>query len=302
MESTIIIKMGNDSFERYIKEKMTSENVMVWDTEEFYPITQTTAFGRMKCWVTAVKRFRKRLRSLPEIPTRIISFELNYYWVTLLLCAKHRKTELHFWQWNAIGQELKKYNGIAPIWTFDDNDAERNGWRKNHQFYFWPENTKAYKCGKSSGAFFVGRDKGRKDTLLKIKDVLQNNGIETTIILFDDSISRQSVNGIQYTNQLMDYEDIIEQITQHEIIIDLAKDKQNGLTIRALEAAFYEKKMITNNPAIAKEPLYDPNNVFIIGEDNWEDFPVFIAAPYVKLPREKLDAYTYENWLANFRR
>ena len=50
----------------------------------------------------------------------------------------------------------------------------------------------------------------------------------------------------------------------HEIV----QPGQGGLTIRTLEALFYNKKLITNNESITEYDFYNADNIFIYKEQD----------------------------------
>ena len=80
----------------------------------------------------------------------------------------------------------------------------------------------------------------------------------------------------------------------------MLQDNQSGQTVRSLEAAFFQKKLITNNSSIKYTPLYDPDRIFLIGEDDPEDISDFINRPFDELPESILKDYDFKEWVMQF--
>ena len=64
-----------------------------------------------------------------------------------------------------------------------------------------------------------------------------------------------------------------------------------------MEAVWFQKKLITNNPDVIHYDFYCPENVFILGQDKLSTLNAFIDAPYRSLPIEVAQNYTAEAWL-----
>jgi hypothetical protein len=72
------------------------------------------------------------------------------------------------------------------------------------------------------------------------------------------------------------------------------------MSLRALEAMFMSKKVITNNQMYRQEAFYDPSNIFILGENNLDDLKSFFEEPYVEIDSKIKNQYLFESWLERF--
>ncbi|MGF7141305.1 hypothetical protein [Roseimarinus sediminis] len=78
-------------------------------------------------------------------------------------------------------------------------------------------------------------------------------------------------------------------------IVDFHDPDQTGITMRSIEALGSCKKLITINKTILFEPIYSPNNVFIINPRNESFLKEFLNIPYQEmLVREK---YSINTWI-----
>lgn len=157
--------------------------------------------------------------------------------------------------------------------------------------------------------FFLGRDKHRASTLQALAEGLIANGCEPDFhIVRDDSTEKACA---YHVDDLLDYEENLARAQRADVLVEINQPGQSGATLRTLEAAYFGKKLITNNAAVAQLPLYHPNNVFIWKEgspngspkgspDGFEDgdqgglagLGAFLAVPLVPLPDAVLYRYS----------
>lgn len=60
----------------------------------------------------------------------------------------------------------------------------------------------------------------------------------------------------EVTDQALPYEQILSLNRQSRAILEINQTGQTGLTVRALEATFLKKKLLTTNKSIQDTPLY----------------------------------------------
>ena len=193
--------------------------------------------------------------------------------------------------WNIIIDNTRKRYLEDPMidefWTFDSADAKKYKMNINSQFY-----TKQIKLNDKKREFdviFLGRDKGRKEKILKIEKKLNENGINTNITI----IPEKSKKYIKYSTYL-------KNIEKSKVILDFVIEGQKGLTLRCMESLFFKRKLITNNKEIKKYNFYNPNNIYILEEDNFKNINEFINTEYEEIDSEIIEYYDIENWLKRF--
>lgn len=152
------------------------------------------------------------------------------------------------------------------------------------------------------GVFFVGQLKGRENILSELETYFAENGIPVNFHLIRGSHYNGTipVNLSGYMkNSLMSYDDTLANINKSECLLEIVQPGQKGLTLRAIEALFYHKKLITNNSSIKEEPFYNENNIFIIGgQENSRTIKEFIHdIPYSPVDKNIEERYHIRNWL-----
>ncbi len=89
-----------------------------------------------------------------------------------------------------------------------------------------------------------------------------------------------------------------EKMADAEILIDLLRKDQDGLSFRVFDALALNKKLITNNINIKEYDFYNPNNIFVI--ENTDVFTIpkkFLEHPHEKVPQQILNNYTLNHWV-----
>lgn len=289
----LVIKYSSrNSFEQFFSDQIQKAGVTVFDEDIIYPAP---------CDSNKLKKFFKlfEYKKMMRKYNYVILFADGRLPVILTYYLKKRNAKLIIWRWNSVGKidnafnQLKKY---GEIWTFDRKDAELNGWKLNTQFYFNGGDLKCGSCLKNS-AFFVGDNKGREETLEELYSLLTKANVTCDFWI---SNKKGDFAGIKNIEGFISYENIINEVNRHSILVDLVKDGQTGLTIRVMEALFYNKKLITNNVTIKQFPFYSESNVFVYGYDDTSKLEEFLGRPYAEIPNAIKGLYSLDQWLRNF--
>lgn len=205
------------------------------------------------------------------------------------------KARIIFWYWNLIEDESKKpqYRDLAEYWTFDAGDEKKYNLKKNHQFYF--NNSESQLGMKESDIFFVGSDKGRYRKLETLRNELKLKGYETEFFIIKDKTSDKNGDYAEF----MSYEEVMKYIKGTKCIVDYYQEKQTGLTLRTLEAIFFNKKVLTNNKDIKKYDFYKPDRFLLIPEET-NRMDEFMHADISDYTKKEQFQFSYESWLECF--
>lgn len=201
------------------------------------------------------------------------------------------------WYWNPVckSEPIKSFSSLnCEIWTFDEQDAEKYGLKHNTQYYF---NDIDIEKNASEGALFVGGDKGRLSYLLDIEKRLKKVGVNTDFHIV--RTSGRDKETYKYQNRIS-YSETLKKIASNNIIVDIVSDGQHGLTLRPLEALYFNKKLITNDENIINRNFYNKNNIFILGTNNFSDLGSFINSPVNIADANILEYYDFDCWLSRF--
>jgi hypothetical protein len=95
----------------------------------------------------------------------------------------------------------------------------------------------------------------------------------------------------------LSYRNTLSLISQSKSILEIVQENQSGLTLRSMEALFFNKKLLTNNASIKNYDLYSKENIFIIGEDDINRISEFVNTPFKILDKDILEQYDFKEWL-----
>lgn len=202
---------------------------------------------------------------------------------------KNPNCKIIMYFWNILNDEYKKIlndKNIDEFWTFDRNESQKHNMKYNPQFY--SKDIFLNNSATEQGIIFLGRAKGRKNELIKLEENFNLLGIKTNFYIIENE------------KKYMPYDNYLKLLSQSNCVLDYNQKGQTGLTLRPMEALFLEKKLITNNKDIKNYDFYNPNNIFILGEDNIENIKEFMNKPYEKVEQKIIDYYDFEQWLSRF--
>ncbi|WP_099370297.1 hypothetical protein [Sphingobacterium sp. 1.A.5] len=203
-----------------------------------------------------------------------------------------------FWYWNPSKIYKRGLPNLLPSnfhpYSFDPNDCENYSISFNTTFYF--DNIKLPKTTSFFDILFVGLDKGRGKKLKDFQINIKHFDLNSHIYIVGDRNKLGKYDG----NQPISYPEYLKLISGTKAILDLIQENQSGLTLRAMESIFFEKKLITNDESIISQPFYSKDNIFIIGKDNLTDLKRFVEEPYKKLDPKLKKYYDVCEWLKRF--
>lgn len=296
MKRILIIKNTANSFESFINDRISQiSNCEVLSTWSVYS-NGRTAKDFYKC-------FRK-CKSISQAEyDKIIVFDS--YVIAFFLTILCRKTKVVLFFWNCISSTKRTLKRVMlhclHAYTFDGNDA--NYYRLNlaSQFHCFNEIDNEKKKIEHD-LVFVGANKDRLETLLQLDAFCKENTIKNKFIIVSEEIRIQNEikNGGIHCSRWMDYLDVIDLTKKSSAILDIVHGGQIGMTMRVMEAIFFDKLLVTNNIEITKQPFYDKKNIFVIGIDNMKELKKFLSSGNAKYSQEIKDDFHITHWIESF--
>lgn len=141
------------------------------------------------------------------------------------------------------------------VLSYNKLDVDKYG------FVYYPQIMSKIKFNKNdiplSDIFFVGADKGRLDSILKIYELMRAHDINC-----DFHITLVPQNKIKYSNEItynkkMSYIEVLKRVQKTRCILELSQPEAYGFTMRTSEALLYNKKLLSNNPILKSTNYYD---------------------------------------------
>ena len=219
------------------------------------------------------------------------------------VCKNLPDKRIILWFWNPA-QNMARFRYLTrriECWSYCRVDVHKYGMLYNTQFFFDCLAKEAAECppppaDRPPKALFIGRDKGRKEKLKMLDKQLRALGFVTDFRLVP--MPRIKILA-SLREKVIPYRDVIDAVKESTILIDLYTKPDAGVSLRAMEALFFRRKMITNRPLMRKEDFYDSHNIYILDHEE-RSLEEFLAEPYVDIDPAIRDSYLLSNWLKRF--
>lgn len=270
-----------------------------------FPFLKNSYILRVFCdkWIGEIKK--------GEYETVIISAESIAPYIVKMLNDINAQIRVIVYYWNCCAVEESPQNfdkSICELWTFDKNDAEKFRMNYNPQFFAVDlrsilKSDSNKKLCKEWDIYFIGRDKGRKQTILELEKTFNKMHYCTKFLIMKGQTGEQKnkcVDNEEDYDKDISYNDNIENVIKSKALLEICVEGQAGLTIRTMEALYLKKKLITNNKSIRDTLFYNRDNVFILEEDQLDKFDAFMKLPWKEQSEEVLEYYTGKEWLKRF--
>ena len=278
---TVILKDKAQSyFLKYLKDENIIKELYYFNTNKYiFKSLNKLKINVYGNWVKHIKEYN-----------RFIIFDTLYNnRISKRIKKDNPNCKIILYYWNKISNINKDSLNdklIDEFYTFDEQDAETYKIKYNSQFY--SDKIKLEDKPQTIDVLFLGRAKTRKNEILNYEKQMNNAGLNTKILIIENE------------KDFIEYDEYLKMVSESKAILDIAEGSQKGLTLRCLEALFLDRKLVTNNPELKKYEFYNPNNIFVLGEDNIEDIKEFISKDTVKIGKEKVEYYDFKNWIKRF--
>ena len=244
------------------------------------------------------------LKNIERASVIICFDERSDFFMCWLFSRCYSKKRRIVYCWNILDEEeafrLKQLDW--ELWSFDQCDCQKYGMKYNKPFNAAALTKTAIQLyEKPKDVFFIGKDKGRKERIDKIKKYLENLGISTKFVIVDTKLKkRKKVSKTGYSPP-MAYSEILYEVQQSKAILDVHILGEEGISQREMEALFYKKKLITTRVEIKNRDFYNPKNIFIIDVDFLNiDIASFLMDPIVDVEEDIMKSYSFEEWITRF--
>lgn len=182
------------------------------------------------------------------------------------------------------------------IYSFDISDVQKHNYLELlTNFIYIPQDFNS----KPQNKMFMILSKSLERELLlsKIADILDRKKIHNYEFIVANPATTQVNKNIYLTEDHIPLTEVVNKVKNAEILIDLIRPKQSGLSFRYFEAMALQKKIITNNDSVKLYDFYNPNNILIIKEDLNDIDDIFLNKEYEPIPEEIYQKYTLEHWV-----
>lgn len=212
-------------------------------------------------------------RHLQQLRERTRCF-IAYYWDTVEY-APRKQNVMHFFD---------------RIFSFDPGDCKKFGFDFQCNFYCYEKHALETKYR----VYNLSSLDRRKGTTEEVAMALEHLGMS---YLFKGFRRKPFTNAyIQHTPRIT-YQEMLDEASYCDVVLDVTKEGQTGLTFRPFEALGLNKKLITTNAAIRDYEFYDPENIMIVEPGSIHLEKRFFETPVKEVPASIKSKYHINQWL-----
>lgn len=149
----------------------------------------------------------------------------------------------------------KRYKYFSLLFATDKSDCDKYGFIHHTTYYSGIDIDSVGVETNKSDAFFVGVAKGnRYNNMLTLYKYLNKHGLKADFYIAKYDGNKRE-DGIHY-NEWLSYREVLNRVRNTNCIVEIVGEEQNGLTLRSIEAIHYNKRLLTDNPAVKQLKYY----------------------------------------------
>lgn len=193
------------------------------------------------------------------------------------------------------------------IYSFDKDDILKYGFKQTTNYNYLSHYTKPKNFSPAFEVLYVASFDKRMEHLRKIALALDKIkvsykfiivGKKTTLFKLKNLFTNK-YSFIELRRKRISQSELIELYKKSNVVLDLVREQQTGLSFRVFEAMATDNKLITNNNTVKNYDFYNPKNILIINSD-CENLDVnFFKSNYETISQDIYNYYTIDNWVKN---
>jgi len=201
-------------------------------------------------------------------------------------------------------KKLRRLKGLHKCYSFQHEDCEDFALHFNSTMYappplgLLPEDAE-----ERYDVLFLGVPKDRLPLLRELHAQMHRLGLRLHFrvgLTGLEDVQPEQSDGWLMTHEWLCYTDYLALVLQSRCLLDLYQAIQTGFSLRVMEHIFFGRKLITNNRALRRAEFYHPNNIFILGEDDMQEFKDWLGLPFAPIDDETRDYYSFHAWIERF--
>lgn len=181
------------------------------------------------------------------------------------------------------------------IYSFDTDDVKKYNFKQTTNYNYTEKRDFNWIQEPNYQLFYLASFDDRIALLSQIAEKL--NALKVTFRFIIVTKKVKEIPFVEVRKERINQEDLGEFYNQTNVILDLVRDHQTGLSFRIFEAMAYQKKIITSNVAVKNYDFYNPNNILVLDENNLQIDTTFFTTPYQPIPDAIYQKYTLSHWV-----
>jgi len=244
------------------------------------------------------KTLIKRISELPK-QDYVLIVNPNQFRNDIRLLLRNKTTNFIAYNYDSLARIPLPENHnelFDKIFSFDIEDVQKNSYLTLLTNFIYLDKL-PYLQTQNKAFMILSKSYEREVLLSRIANIFDKKGIYNYEFIVANPATKKVNKRIHLTEKHIKLDIVIDKMKNAEILIDLVRSNQTGLSFRIFEAMALQKKIITNNQSIKEYDFYNSNNILVIDNqvDNIAD--EFLTKPYKEIPEEIYYKYTLENFI-----
>ena len=204
-----------------------------------------------------------------------------------------------------FNDNVRRYPNIAnviplfdEVYSFEKEDCQKYNLKFKTNFIY--SNEKIENTSFKYQLFNISSRDKRTNNIINIAQKLKENGIAAKIMILDNKNKMANSTIVDVIRKPINLTEVNQYIKNAKVLLDIHREKQSGLSFRVFESLGLHKKLITTNQDIKNYDFYNPNNILVVENDDFEIDKTFFETPYIPIPKEIHHQYMLDGWLDDF--
>lgn len=240
----------------------------------------------------------KRISELPK-QDYVLIVNPNQFRNDIRLLLRNKTTNFIAYNYDSLARIPLPENHnelFDKIFSFDIEDVQKNSYLTLLTNFIYLDKL-PYLQTQNKAFMILSKSYEREVLLSRIANIFDKKGIYNYEFIVANPATKKVNKRIHLTDKHIKLDIVINKMKNAEILIDLVRPNQTGLSFRVFEAMALQKKIITNNQTIKKYDFYNSNNILVINNQVDDISDEFLTRPYEEIPEEIYYKYTLENFI-----
>lgn len=306
-----ILSLDLYGFNKYISEELYRRGFDVtYINSSTYSYTYRSTTERIQNFCTKlflnknIKKLKKEefiLNTIKkkELQDYILVIDPGHFSLSLLSQLKPHTKHFIAYNYDSLAQlpvDSEVWNFFDETFSFDPKDCKEFGFTFITNFIY--QKKRSLVSTYPLKAFSIqSKSKDRVFTLSKIADTFDAMGISNYLFLVYGEGGKKINKNIKFFNKRIPLESFEKNMQDSEILLDLVRNNQVGLSFRIFEAMAQQKKVITTNDNVKIYDFYNPNNILVIDPNDIKISSDFLNNQYQPIPESIYKKYEISSWV-----
>lgn len=245
------------------------------------------------------KEIIKRLNEIGEIQDIILTIKGDFIDPkSILEFKKFTKKSIGFFNDNTYRcpKIIRVIPSFDEVFSFEKEDCQKYNLKFATNWIYNLTNQVNTNKNFDYQVFNISSKDKRLPILSRIVSDLKSKNINYKIVVYDKKYKGKN-SDIEYITKHIPLSQVNDYINRSQVLLDVNRKGQIGLTFRVFESLGLHKKLITTNPDIKNYDFFNSNNILVIDENEPIIPLTFFDNKYEEIPKEILQKYTLEGWI-----